>query len=172
MLAVDSKLRPHFPYLRWERWGNAGSGRWIVAQTLNSLLTSHNSGSTLCHSRRLTALYQTLTWILLIPCWWSHRGPRCPIYGLVPARRNSIANALEFRLSCTKPSSCQWIDRLVLWTDGLAIRRHVYHPLNQWYWKLRVNLDRLLLSKSVATHWHQDKMADNCRRYHQNFWKE
>ena len=47
--------------------------------------------------------HQAITWTNMTYHCWGPQGLISQMYGLEQERRNSIANALELRLSCTNP---------------------------------------------------------------------
>ena len=54
--------------------------------------------------------------------WIPTKSFQCtPVLGLVQERCNSIANALELRLSCTNPSKCTFTMTMVRWTGVIRM---------------------------------------------------
>ena len=71
------------------------------------------------------------------------------IYGLVQERRNSIANALELRLSCTNP--LLWYCVILDWVITRPTCSLVYHSVvDKWYYTYIYSVFHIILSKRTA----------------------
>ena len=74
---------------------------WPFCLSVNMLMTrSHCIGETLAKMFQTSINHQCTTW---------SKNQAFYFNGLMQERCNSIANALELRLSCTNPSTCIWV---------------------------------------------------------------
>ena len=77
------------------------------------------------------------------------------IDGLVQEKGNSIANTLELRLSCTKPSMCTLEQDTSLNTELVSSTALIFLDTNLWVsftseWRREVNLTPLLFAHELC----------------------
>ena len=133
-------------------WVNTGSGNGLLPHGtkpwIELLLISHRWGTISQYVLKLLICVLNVKMILLIllpqlpganglmVCIWVQ------FYGLVQERHNSIANALELRLSCTNPSS--WCYKILLSLNGWYLFKSIHMKL--------LSRDKVIVIKMIYYH--------------------